>query len=177
MAKGGFFRGQSEPPTTYEKNERRKGTDIRRYPALLWGYICKGPHVSSVNDDIKVDFTVKYGSSIDLSEDNIEGSGYRYCEAWGYSDVSSVMAAAEMQETVVCFGEWKVTKYDETVKNKRGKKKNNFHVFTCHAVIPMSLMAFLVELYKSPTIKKILDEDYKDTPDPLEAFDDIDIGF
>ena len=175
MADGGFFRGQANVPTAAEQ----ASTDsvIRRYPAMVWGYICKGPRVTADDRSVKVAFTIKYGSSYQLSPENIEGSGYRQCEAWGQTDVATVMAACDTKETVVCFGEWRVVKYRAGAKSKRGKEKRDYHIFTCHAVIPMGLMAFLAQLYKSPAIRKMIQDEDDETPDPLEAFDDIDIGF
>ena len=172
MAEGGFFRGQANAPTSAEL--RSEESDIKRYPAMVWGRICTAPEVVADRNSVKVSFALKYGSSRHYSDKYKEGSGYRYCEAWGDTDVANVMAACDQDETVVCFGEWRVVKYSPGAKNRKGKDKKDFHIFRCHAVIPMGLMAFLVKLYKSPSIRKMIEDDDNEAPDPIEAFDDID---
>lgn len=169
MADGGFFRGNANKPSAAEME--RAGSDIKRYPAVLWGYVVDDPKVTDIHQ-VKVEFTVKFGASQNVTEHHKEGSGYRTCEAWGNTAVTAVMAAVERKETVVCFGEWKVVKYAEGNLTKKGKQKKDYHIFTCHAVYPMSFMSFLVELYSSPTIQKILANDRNDAPDPFESLDD-----
>lgn len=166
---GGFFRGNANRPTVSEMND--ENSTIRRYPAVLWGYVVREPKVTCINTK-RVEFTVKFGAGSGKAKNNKEASGYRNCEAWGDTAVSAVMTAVEHKETVVCFGEWKVVKYAEGNLTKKGKQKQDYNVFTCHAVYPMHLMEFLVELYNSPTIQKILEEDRNDAPDPFESLGD-----
>lgn len=172
MADGGFFRGGANKPTASEMS--REGSDIKRYPAVLWGYVINEPKVSMAKQ-LKVEFTVKFGASQNVTEHHKEGSGYRNCEAWGENDVTTVMAAVEHKETVVCFGEWRVVKYDKGNLTKKGKQKQDYHVFNCHAVFPMSFMSFIVELYKSPSIRALLEKDNSAPPDPFESDIEIDL--
>lgn len=166
MADGGFCAGRANKPTAAEMG--REGCDIKRYPCILWGYVIDEPKITAVKKK-KAEFTVKFGASQNVTENHKEGTGYRNCEAWGDTDITTVMEAVTKHETVVCFGEWRVVKYDEGNLSKKGKQKKDYHVFTCHAVISTSKLAFLVELYNSPTIRKILEADRNDEPDPFES--------
>lgn len=149
----------------------REGSDIKRYPSILWGCVIDDAKIIAANQ-IKVEFTVKFGASENVTEHHKEGSGYRNCEAWGYKSVTRVMAAVKQKETVVCFGEWKVVKYEEGNLTKKKKQKKDYHIFTCHAIVSMSKMEFLEDLYDSPSIRKLLEQDRNAPPDPFESLED-----
>lgn len=168
MNDGGFFAGKAKLHHTPETEDPNR--DVKRYPAILWGEIVTQPRIVA-STSMKVEFTVKFGPSRNAGNINTELTGYRMCEAWGKTAVTTVMQACKYKETVLCLGEWKIVKYAAGVKNRKGVQKKDYHIFKVQAIYPMGLLDFLAKLYNSRAIRDILEAEDNEAPDPFESME------
>lgn len=126
---GGCFRGKPW----------RDDNGIENCWVILWGTLTRDAKVTHVNKT-KVEFGVKYHAKT-----------YMNCIAWGDEDVSTVMAALETKETVLCAGVWSKRPY--TTKDGLQKEWTQLN---CDIVIPLSLVKFALKLFQSKGIQKLL---------------------
>lgn len=163
---GGFFCGKPLPP--------RVGEDpkvVHQY-AFVWGRA-----VYDATDTMKkkrtVRFLVKYDEEPNPNAGKLDSRGkpeklkrgkFMTCNVWGREMIANVMASVEHEDIVIVFGRLRSKEFrrkDHTI----GKQ---FQI-DADVVIPMSAIAFVLELYGSRGIQKILDDDRNADPDAWES--------
>lgn len=121
---------------------------------MVWGELSRDPQIKCVNKP-KVEFGLKYHRKMFVN-----------CVAWGETDTSTVMAALERGDTVLCIGQWEKREYT----NKKGEKKD-WSELTCEIIIPMSLIRHTLRLYSSTFLKRMINSEDR-IPDPMESAHD-----
>lgn len=155
---GGFFCGKPLP----QKGDEDKTRRIRQY-AFVWGRALR-----DAEDHLKktrcVTFYVRYGEEPNPQYRGEKGQRrvlgkFIKCQINGGRDAADVMAAVERQDVVLCFG--------RTVRDYRETKDGDrcYYYMTVDVIIPMGLISFLLRLYNSRTIRRILDEEDNEAAD------------
>lgn len=130
---------------------RHKGddeTETRRCYVIAWGNIVKNPR-ETYKDLRSIKFAIKTGRGAGREEK------YLVCVAYGEQQSTVIMSAMEKGDVVCVFGTWV-----ERMKSKTKKGIKPTYECRVNFIIPQGLVAFLLDMYATQDIKKMV-EDYK----------------
>ena len=152
-AHGGYLRG---PWWRYRSDDEMK---TRRCFVIAWGGIIKQPTDKMSHDMRHVQFVIKTGRGAGREEKHL------VCVAYGETIASVIMRAMEKGDVVLVCGTWVEMRY----KNKKG----NAMRYECRVgfIIPMGLIHFLLDLYATDGIQKLIDEYQNAEADVWESDD------
>lgn len=156
---GGYLRGP-----WWQYKSRDPETKTRRCFVTAWGNIVREPSEKYESQSI-TRFVIKTGRGEGRNEKHLA------CCAYGDRMARVIANACEKGDVVFICGTWVET----TRKNRNGKV---VPVYECHVniMIPMGLIGFLLDLYATPEIRKMVAEYKEADADPWES-DDNDYGF
>lgn len=136
---GGYIRG---PWWRYDNDNM----NTRRCFVIAWGSIVKQPKDRMYNDVRSVQFVIKTGRGAGRKEKHL------VCTAYGETLSSVVMRAMEIGDVVIIAGQWYELKY----RNKKGDAMR--YEARVHTIIPMGLIHYLLELYATESVQKLVEE-------------------
>lgn len=159
---GGFFCSQPLPPKDGDRDTKR----VRQY-AFVWGKAIRDADELAV-EKRTVSFYIKYGEEPNRKYRGQKGEKrvlgkFIKCQAKGKSDAAAVMSAVEKGDIVLCFG--RLVKDYKTMKT--GEKC--YYYMTVDVIVPMAAVAFLLRLYESGAIRKLLQAEDNESADVWES--------
>lgn len=148
---GGYIRG---PWWKYLDDDDSK---TRRCFVVAWGNIVNEPK-ESFKDTRAVKFAIKTGRGAGRNEKHL------VCVCYGETQCSVVMRAMERGDVVLVCGTW-------TEKLLSRTKKGIKPTYECRVnyIIPQGLIAFLLNLYATPSITDAVKEHAEAEADPWEG--------
>lgn len=115
---------------------------------IAWGHIVKQPK-DIMNHDLRtIQFVIKTGRGAGRNEKHL------VCKAYGESIAAVVMRAMEKGDIVFVAGTWREFQY----VSKKGPTMQ--YEAQVNFIIPFGLIAFLLDLYATDGVQKLID-DYK----------------
>ena len=150
---GGYLRGPWWRHTDDESNS------ARRCFVIAWGNIVKQPKDQMHHDLRVIEFVIKTGRGAGRNEK------YLVCKAYGETIAAVVMRAMEKGDIVFVAGTWREYKY----QSKKGEKMR--YEAQINFIIPFCLIAFLLELYATDGVQKLVD-DYRNADADVWESDD-----
>ncbi len=163
---GGFFCGKPLPP--------RAGEDpniVHQY-AFVWGRVLYDAQ-DTTRKKRTVRFLVKYDEEPNPRYGKLDAHGkpekmkrgkFMRCNVWGKENIANVMASVEREDIVICFGRLRSKDY----RRKDHTLGKDFQI-DVDVVIPMAAIGFVLELYGSQGIQKILNGERNAAPDVWES--------
>lgn len=152
---GGYLRG---PWWKYVGSDKET---TRRCFVIAWGNIVKNPeeHYKELR---VIRFAIKTGRGAGRSEKHL------VCVGYGERMSTVVMRAMEKGDIVLVCGTW----VEMESKTKKGIKPT----YECRVnfILPLSLVGFLLDLYCTPSIQRMVEEHKNEDSDPFESDDDTD---
>lgn len=147
---GGYLRG---PWWRYPGRDDE--TKTRRCFVIAWGAVVKEP--SERYKDLRIiRFVIKTGRGAGRDEKHL------VCVGYGERLSAVIMRALEKHDVVFCAGTWVET----VTKTKKGEKP--LYEMRVNFIIPFGLIGFLLDLYSTDGIQKLIDEYNNEAPDPFE---------
>ena len=137
---GGYLLG---PWWRYHSDENN---NARRCFVIAWGNIVKNPKDQMHNDLRVIEFVVKTGRGSGRNEKHL------VCKAYGETIAAVVMRAMEKGDIVFVAGTWREYQY----KNKKGNTMLRYEA-QINFIIPFGLIAFLLDLYATDGVQKLVD--------------------
>lgn len=148
---GGYLRG---PWWKYRDDDE---TQTRRCYVVAWGNIVNETR-EYYKETRAVKFAIKTGRGAGREEKHLS------CVCYGDTNSSVVMRAMERGDVVLVCGTW-------TEKLKSRTKKGIKPTYECRVnfIIPQGLIAFLLDLYGTPSITDAVKERAEEESDPWEG--------
>lgn len=115
---------------------------------IAWGHIVKQPKDIMHHDLRTIQFVIKTGRGAGRNEKHL------VCKAYGESIAAVVMRAMEKGDIVFVAGTWREFQY----VSKKGPTMQ--YEAQVNFIIPFGLIAFLLDLYATDGVQKLID-DYK----------------
>ena len=153
---GGYLRG---PWWRYVGSDKET---TKRCFVIAWGNIVAEPN-ERFKDLRSIRFAIKTGRGAGRSEKHLVCAGY------GERMSTVVMRAMEKGDIVLVCGTW-----TENVESKTKKGVKPTYECKVNFIFPLSLVGFLLDLYCTPAIRKMVDEHKGGEADPFESDDDTD---
>lgn len=155
MFEGGYIKGP------WWRFPGEDDDETRRCFVVAWGNLIRDPQ-ETYKDSRHVRFVIKCGRGAGRSE------RYLVCDGWGQRMTATVMAAMEKNDVVLCAGQWKETIAVSKRKKTLGQRKP-VYAMRVNFIIPMGLVAFLLELYSAPKVRKLVEDRKNEDADTWES--------
>ncbi len=148
---GGYLRG---PWWTCERDAE---TQTRRCFVIAWGNIVTQPK-EKFRETRAVQFAIKTGRGAGRSEKHL------VCVCFGETHSAVVMRAMEHGDVVLVCGTWV-----ERLKSRTKKGIKPTYECRVNFIIPQGLLAFLLDLYSTPSITSAVEERQNEDSDVWES--------
>lgn len=138
-----------------------KDEKVRRCFVVAWGNIVKAP--KERYDDLRsVKFVIKTGRGAGREEK------YLVCAAYGERLTSVIMSALGKGDIVLVCGTW-----TENLKSKTKKGIKTTYECRVNFIVPFELIGYLLDMYGSKDIQKMVEDYRNEDADVWESDDDF----
>ena len=151
MRNGGYVRG---PLFCLPDEDPR---DIKRFYCIAWGKIVKDPY-ETFRTKKYTKFRLRVGRGRERDQKYLD------CEAYGINLQNVIASALAKGDVVLCCGQW-VEKRAKTRKHLEEDEQKWWFALRVGFLIPLELVAFLLEMYNTPEARKMVQKYVYEEPD------------